>query len=373
MGTRVPEFQMEDFAIYDNGVPQKISHFSRGHYPLAVAFLIDKSSSVQRYLSILKSAALSLLKPLQPEDQVSLYSFDWTPVKLSGLTNDRLAIVREIKNIKGQDSATFIYDAIHVVAEYLVENAPDRRRAIILISDNCNIGGQHNADHARNDMLKTSATLYGIRSSGENCPESDNQVRWLASETGGEILNANTAASFGAALERAITNLRQQYTLGFAPSNAGEEGAFHKLTVSITAEDRCPGCQVLARSGYYPGPSVPLISREDDSATRHQTKGLTDQELIQVIMLTAGTDPLELRDVPFTVIASKQIDSQRQPQLKLDIRIDIAGIAFAEEEGIHACKLHVRSIVCRPGGKYSRDRLENRSGAVERTELLSSY
>jgi|WetSurMetagenome_2_1015567.scaffolds.fasta_scaffold417062_1 VWFA-related protein len=160
-GTFVPELHMEDFAIYDNGIPQKVSYFSRGQYPLAVAFLIDKSSSVKPYLSILKSAALSLLKPLQPEDQVALISFDWTPVKISDFTADRLAIARGIKIIKSEGSATFIYDAIHVVARYLANKAPDHRRAIILISDNCNMGGQYNAEQARNEMLKASATLYG--------------------------------------------------------------------------------------------------------------------------------------------------------------------------------------------------------------------
>jgi hypothetical protein len=180
----------------------------------------------------------------------------------------------------------------------------------------------------------------GIKSSGESCPESNNQVKWLASETGGEILDANNKESFLAALEKAISTLRQQYTLGFAPPDAGDEGAFHKLTVSIAAEDRCPGCQVLARNGYYTGLSARELPPKVISAAGHQARWLTDQEVIQVIMLNAGMDRIDLTDVPFTVV-SKKVDSQGQPQLRLDIGIDFAGLSFTEEKGIHACNLHV--------------------------------
>jgi hypothetical protein len=142
-------------------------------------------------------------------------------------------------------------------------------------------------------------------------------------------------------LEKAISNLRQQYTLGFTPSDPGANGSFHKLNVSITAEDRCPGCRVLARSGYYAGISAPFLSRRDDSATPRDSQRFTDEEVVQSIMLTAGaTMGADLTDVPFTVKSSKQTDSKGQPQLKLDIRIHINGTGFREKDR-RTCKLYV--------------------------------
>ena len=70
------------------------------------------------------------------------------------------------------------------------------------------------------------------------------------------------SASLQEALEKAISDLRLQYTLGFSPSDPGQEGSFHKLTVKLAAEDRCPACRLLVRSGYYAGsPPVPLANQ----------------------------------------------------------------------------------------------------------------
>ena len=340
-GTNVPELRPEDFTIQDDGVAQTLSHFSRGQFPLAVALLIDRSSSIEAYLPMLKISALSALRRLHPEDQVALFSFDNDLAKLSDLTNDRVTIVKEIHKIATRRGTTNLYDSIHDVARYLAENAANRRRAVILVSDNCHIDGKYDSESARDEILKASATLYGIKTSGDRCGWHNNQVAWIASETGGEIIDANTAISLQAALEKAISNLRLQYTLGFIPSDVGEDGSFHKLTINLTAEDRCPGCRVSARSGYYAGISAPFPSEKNDSVAPRQPVELTDQELVQLIMLTAGASALELTYIPFTIKARKQTDSNGQPQLELDIRIDFAGIGSIEEKDRRTCKLYL--------------------------------
>jgi len=342
-GTPVPELRREDFAIQDNGVAQTVSHFSRGQFPLAIALLIDRSDSVDAYLPMLKISALSVLRRLRPEDRIALFSFDSDLTKLSGLTNDRVTIVKEINKIATRNGSgtTNLYDSIHNVARYLAENAANRRRAVILVSDNCHIDGEYNPDRARDEMLKASATLYGIKTSGDSCGASNNQVTWIASETGGEILDANTATSLQSALEKAISNLRLQYTLGFTPSAPGEDGSFHKLAVSLTTENRCPGCRVSARGGYYAGVSAPFPSGENDSGVQGKAPELSDQALVQLIMLTAAVSAVELTDIPFTVKAREETDSEGQPQLELDIRIDFAGIGLIEEKDRRMCKMYI--------------------------------
>jgi VWFA-related protein len=339
-GPHVPDLRREDFTIYDNDIAQSVTHFSRGQFPLAVALLIDGSSSTKPYLPMLKIAALEALRRLRPEDQVALFSFNRAVIKHSGLTNNRLAVIKEINKIRG-GGTTDIYDSIYDVTRYLSENAPNRRRALILVSDNCHIAGEHDVDSARDVMLEASATLYGIKTSGDSCASSSDEIKWLASETGGEILDAKTATSLRAAMEKAVSRLRLQYTLGFTPADVGEIGSFHRLTVRITPDYRCPGCRVLARSGYFSGMSSLFPSREDDSVTQQDYHKLTDQEMIQLIMLTAATTNIDLADVPFTIKASKRTDSNGKPQLQLDILIDYAGIKMADEMDRRACRLYV--------------------------------
>ncbi|HTY63413.1 MAG TPA: VWA domain-containing protein [Acidobacteriota bacterium] len=343
IGTAVSNLQMDDFIVYDNGVRQEVSHFSRDPFPLAVAFLIDGSDSIRPYLPETQIAALSALRRLQPEDQVALFSFDGNPTKLSDLTMDRFMIGKKINRLTAGGSTTNIFDSIYHVARYLAKNARNRRRAIILVSDNCQtISAGHGANAARAEMLKASATLYGIKTPGINLVEPSDQVKWIASETGGEILDVSNPTSLPIALEAAMSNLRNQYTLGFYPSNPGENRSFHKLTVKIAADDRCSGCRLLARSGYYyAGVTAPLLPRNDQPITSRDSTEMTDQTLVQRRIFIAGTTDLDLTDIPFTVKTSEQTDSKGNPQLKVDLQINLAGTRLRAVGDKRVCKLHI--------------------------------
>ena len=86
LGKCLPELRAEDFIIYDNKVSQEVTFFSHDQLPIAVAVLIDRSSSVKSFHPLLQIAALLSLKNLKPEDQVALFSFSNWCTKLSDLT-----------------------------------------------------------------------------------------------------------------------------------------------------------------------------------------------------------------------------------------------------------------------------------------------
>jgi hypothetical protein len=144
-----------------------------------------------------------------------------------------------------------------------------------------------------------------------------------------------------AALERAISRLRMQYTLGFNPSNPGEKGAFHKLAVRFASENRCPDCRLLARSGYYAGVSAPPPPPDEPRVTQAHSPQDGDQLLIRKSITTAGTIDLDLPGIPFAVTTTEQIDSGGQPQVKVDLQISVSGIAFKTVDGRRCCKLQV--------------------------------
>jgi VWFA-related protein len=81
IGKPVSELRREDFAVYDNGVAQPITYYSHDELPLAVVLLVDVSGSITDYLASLKLAALSCLRPLNPQDEVALISFSSGPKK----------------------------------------------------------------------------------------------------------------------------------------------------------------------------------------------------------------------------------------------------------------------------------------------------
>jgi Ca-activated chloride channel homolog len=354
LGNPVSELRGEDFIIYDNNVAQPVTHFSLDQYPLAVAILVDASLSIEPYLPVLQIAAASALRRLKPEDQVMLYSFSQNTYRLNDLTEDRYVIAEKIGKIKVA-LGTNIYGTINDAANFLKKHAPNRRRAIILISDNCHRMGTSSADKNRVELLETSTILYSIRTpSIDFTPERfkhDKLIQQLARDTGGQVLDVERPSAVQEVLEKAIANLRMQYTLGFNPPAPGEKGSFHRLAVKLASEDRCPGCRLLARSGYYAGVTPPLPPPDKPRKEPRHSLEKTNELLIQRSMMNAGSLDTDLSDIRFKVTTARQMDSKGQPQVKVNLQITIPGIVFKPVEDKHLCKLRVAVFYANRKGK----------------------
>jgi VWFA-related protein len=359
IGKPASELQPEDFTVLDNGTAQQVSHFSQDQIPLAIALVMDTSLSVQQYLPMLQIAGGSALRHLNADDQVALYSFSMKPKRESDLTLDRVQTAKEISKLEC-NYGTDIYWALSDAARYLYDKAPNRRRAIILISDNCYWGDSfHTAKSARNKALEVATTIYSIKTPGtfmdnnQYCGNgrSVSDVKEIAEDTGGEVIDIRSWTSLPEALSKAILNLRKQYTLGFNPSVSRQKGSFHELSVKFAAENRCPGCRLLSRAGYYEGVSAPLPPQEKQRPAPKRTEEKTEQMLIQQSILTAGTYPVDMTDIPITITTTPQTDPNGQPQMKVDLQIDSRRIQFKPVDGQHACKLHITVFSVNSGGK----------------------
>ena len=253
-GNSVDGLQAEDFVLYDNGAAQQVTLFSRDELPLAVALLLDRSPSVANYLSEFRTTAWMELERFKPADRVVLFSFDQFPSRLTDLTEDRRLIATRVGEIV-MGVNTNIYDALIESAHYLLAEAPARRRAIIMISDNYTNLLHHDDKEALRAVLEASATLFSIKAPSEFRwaePIKDPKfIEQIAVAAGGQVLDLNAAETLSGALDKAIAHLRRGYTIGFTPSRPDAGDTFHKLTVKLAADKRCQGCTIQARSGYY--------------------------------------------------------------------------------------------------------------------------
>jgi VWFA-related protein len=342
VGTPAAELSAEDFIVYDNDVAQKISYFSRDQLPVAIVILIDKSASIHPYLPVLQLAGITALRRLKPEDQVALVAFDNGFEKLSDLTEDRLQIAEKIGKIKVGNPATNIYDPLFESAAYLKINAPQRRHAIILISDNGhNLYGSHDAKHCRTELLETATTLYNLRIPS-NFDDSD--IQKLVEETGGDEIGVDGQATLKEGLESLITQFRMQYTIGFNPPKEGDKKGspvFHKLFVKFANKECCPDCQLMVRGGYYSGgPPNPLPLKYKPKPQQPSDQKI-DDVLVQRSILIAGTTFLDLNEIPFELSMNKQTEPDGQQQILMDFKIDAEQIEFSKAGGLRSCKMRV--------------------------------
>jgi Ca-activated chloride channel homolog len=261
-GQIMSDLKKEDFEVREDGKAKKIELFSRDTLPLDVALVLDLSDSIGPFLGPLRDAATTTLSALKPEDQVALFTFS-TEAQLSvPLTKDKTKIAEQIGSFKA-GGATNINDGIFVAAEYLLKEAPNGRRVIILISDDVgtDAGGQGTRDIVT-ETVAADATVYNLKIPGYN-PASTLfvssmipglvNIRRVADQTGGEIFEVKNVANLDATFRALIERIKTRYTLGYYTSANGAQGKPHKLDVRLASSFGTKGRNytVLAKSSYY--------------------------------------------------------------------------------------------------------------------------
>jgi Ca-activated chloride channel family protein len=273
-GRIADDLKREDFRVFEDGVEQQILYLSRDELPLAVALVVDGSSSIYPVLGELHHAAYDTLSQLKPEDQVALYAFAAHPKRLVDLTTDRQSIADSIMGL-GSAGGTNIADALHAATDYLGQEARDRRHAVIMISDNQPTAkGEFNGDDVIRLALETQTIIYSVRFGRAPLGGTLDEpgfipgARWVNKimlETGGEIIDMAAVGSAQKAMAAVITRLKQRYTLGYQSSNRRRDRAFRAIDVRLSdrAQDAKHPYRIFARHGYYPAfesapPAKPL-------------------------------------------------------------------------------------------------------------------
>jgi VWFA-related protein len=274
-GKPMNNLRQEDFRVFEDGVEQRIQFFSRDVLPLAVALVIDRSGSVAPLMGQVQTAAFQALQLLKAGDQVALFSFANRVEILEELTSDRQRVANRIGRITA-GGGTAIVDAVSEALRYLDTVAPDRRRAVILISDNVEGNSHTRVEDAIAFALESEAVVYSVKVGadaggifgGPGIPGlpapripipgigGDDPAKALTKETGGEIFDATGGTSIAVALTSAVDRLKLRYTISYAaPASAGRsaKGGYHRIQVQLVSRFGRPDTDytVHARSGYY--------------------------------------------------------------------------------------------------------------------------
>jgi Ca-activated chloride channel family protein len=264
-GRPMETLRREDFRIFENGVEQPVQSFSRDEYPLAVALVVDRSGSVAPFMNELRQAAYRTLHQLKRGDQVCLFTFAGDVQRLEDLTTDRQRIANRIGTIQA-GGGTNIVDGLFDAVYYLSLVARDRRRVVILVSDNENTTRpRSNQNEVTRLAMESETVIYSVKTAGQGTPITMRVPVWVGSlgkddlvgkithETGGEVFDVGGAGSLDSALATVITRLKLRYTLGYNSPNAAKDGSFRKIDVRLIERYGRPDSDYIvnARRGYY--------------------------------------------------------------------------------------------------------------------------
>ena len=250
-GQYVPGLHLSDFTIFEDGKqvsPELISSFSVHESPFASVVLLDTSGSMESRLSLARSAAIRFLDRLRDEDVAAVYKFDSKVEQVQEFSSGR-DLAPMAYGVKATGLTT-LNDAIVDAAKALASR-PEKRKAIVVLSDGQDTFSKASADKAIESALAVGASIYAVDMSASNGSSARNRqsaavLRDFAEKSGGRFV----ATPGGPALRDAFASigdeLGHQYTIAFRPLNRTRDGKWHKLDVKSSRSD----LEMRSRKGY---------------------------------------------------------------------------------------------------------------------------
>ena len=254
-GHTVEKLSREDFEVFEDGAPQRIRLFRHEDTPVTVGLVIDHSGSMREKLADVTAGARAFVHSSNSDDQMFVVNFNETvslglPIgmRFSNSTEQLGGAIWGAPAI----GTTALYDAIIEALKRLQEGTRDKK-VLIVISD-----GGDNASQARLDRVlkmteRSSAMIYTIGIFDPDDPDRNPKVlHRLAHESGGEAFFPARLSETVDICERIARDIRDQYTIGYSPTNEERDGAYRKvrLTTRVKGNGKL---SVRTRAGYRAG------------------------------------------------------------------------------------------------------------------------
>src|SRR6266545_956783 len=241
-GQYVPGLRLSDFTIFEDGKEVRtelVSSFSMHESPFASVVLLDTSGSMESRLSLARSAAIRFLDRLREEDVAAVYKFDSKVEQVQEFSTSRdLAPMAFGVHAKGM---TTLNDAIVDAAKALSER-PEKRKAIIILSDGLDTYSKASTEKAVESALAIGASIYAVDMSATEGTSFRNQqsaavLKSFAEKSGGRFVATPGGPALRDAFASIADELGHQYTIAYRPLNQARDGKWRKLDVKLSRGD----------------------------------------------------------------------------------------------------------------------------------------
>lgn len=166
-GRFVPGLQQDDFAIFEDGIRQDITHFSAERVPVSLGIVLDTSGSMagDKIGDARRALDRFVYDLLDERDEVFLYRFSDQPVLVQGWTTDRLAVSRALGRVT-PNGGTAMYDAV-LEAIPLAATGRNPKKAVLVISDGNDTSSMAGLRQVRQTIRESEVLVYAIGIDGD--------------------------------------------------------------------------------------------------------------------------------------------------------------------------------------------------------------
>ncbi len=242
------------FAVYEDRILQDISLFMEEDVPLSVGLVIDTSNSMKNMLDNVDAAALTFIRNRNPVDETAIISFSHSVQVEQPFTRDVEQLERGLDGI-ARGGSTRLYDAIVVASAYVERFAAHRKKVLVVISDGEDNGSRNSLKDVLKVIGEAKVTLYtvGLMSDGFAATYDNPRrtLKKLAEITGGRSFFPRKVKEIESICRQIADDLRNQYTIGYRPSNLNLDGSWRKVEVRLVPPEKSPRLTLRTKQGYY--------------------------------------------------------------------------------------------------------------------------
>lgn len=248
-GMPIPNIPKGNFRILEDNVPQTVTQFSMTEAPMTVALIVEFSNRYQSYWSYgwyeTLQAAYGFTQTLRPDDYMAVIAYDLRTEILADFTNDRNKIGEALQRLRIPGfSESNMFDAMTDTADRM--SKIEGRRAIVIITSGIDTFSKITYDKTRKLLQESGVPVYSVgilqlvRTMAESRGASmidflqgDNMLRTFAKETGGQAFFPRFMGEMPGTFAQINQALRNQYSMGYSPTNQARDGKFRKIAVQL--------------------------------------------------------------------------------------------------------------------------------------------
>jgi Ca-activated chloride channel family protein len=244
----------ENFTVMEGNQPQEVRHFSSEDAPLSLGVIFDMSGSMSDKIEKAREAVIEFFKTANPLDEFFMITFNDRPELRADFT-------KSVEEIQGKlvytvpQGSTALLDAIYMGISKM-KDARNTKKALLIISDGGDNHSRYTEGEIKSMVKEADVQIYsiGIFSLAPPTPEEvsgPGLLTEISSVTGGRLFTINNPNELADVATKIGIELRNQYVLGYRPSNRTKDGRWRKIKVKLIPPKGLPHLNVYSKTGYY--------------------------------------------------------------------------------------------------------------------------
>ena len=247
-GELVTSLDRSAFTVYENDKPQPITLFRRDDIPVSLGVLIDNSGSMRTLRSKVEAAALALARASNPQDEIFILNFNDKARIDVPFTSDVSVLEAGIGRVDSI-GGTAMRDAVDMAQAYLSEHGTRDRKVLLIITDGIDNASVVTRETIEKQAEQRDTVIFAVGLFGDEgrVKQGRRELDQLADRTGGMAYYPAGIDQIGAVALEIAKQIRNQYTIAYAPVNQSLDGTYRAIRVVVSGPDRL---SVRTRAGY---------------------------------------------------------------------------------------------------------------------------